>query len=250
MHVDLNADMGESFGPWVMGDDETLLEIVTSANIACGAHAGDPVVMGRTMRAAVQKGVGIGAHPGFADLQGFGRRRMTLAHEEVHALVQYQVAAAIGMARGAGGQLRHVKLHGALSNMAAEDEELARHCFGAALELDADLLIVAQAATGMERAAQALGCSWAGEIFADRGYEADGRLRQRSQPGAMIEDAEEAAARVAAMLQEGAILCGDGSKIEARIDTVCLHGDTPGAIETAARIRFALETAGIDLRKL
>lgn len=250
MKVDLNADMGEGFGRWTMGDDEALLEIVSSANIACGAHAGDPVVMAGVMRAAVAKGVGLGAHPGFSDLQGFGRRRMSLSPEELRALVQFQVAAAYGMARAAGGALRHVKLHGALSNMAAEDEELARHCYGAALEVDPALRIVAQAATGMQRAAEALGCSWAGEIFADRAYAPDGTLVPRSEPGAVIEEAEEAAARVAQMLAEGAIICVDGSRIEARIDTVCLHGDTPGAVETAARIRFALETSGIELSPL
>ncbi|MFT6228308.1 MAG: UPF0271 protein, partial [Paracoccaceae bacterium] len=164
--VDLNADMGESFGPWVMGNDAALLDVVTSANIACGFHAGDPDVMARTMALAVDKGVGIGAHPGFADLQGFGRRRMTLPHDTLRNMIRYQLGAAQAMARAAGGSVRHLKLHGALSNMAAQDPAMARACYEAALDVAPDIVIMVLAATAMEDVVRDLGCPWAGEIFA------------------------------------------------------------------------------------
>lgn len=248
--IDLNADMGEGFGPWRMGDDAALLEIVTSANIACGFHAGDPDTMLRTMRMAVDKGVGIGAHPGFADLEGFGRRRMVLPEDSLANLVRYQVGAAQAMARAAGGRLRHVKLHGALSNMAAEDRAMARACYEAALEVQGDLILMVQAATGMERAAVELGAEYAAEIFADRAYEEDGTLLDRSKPGAVLHDGAEAAARIVAMLAEGAIITASGKRIPARIDTVCVHGDTPGAVAMARTLRAALETQGVRVAGL
>ena len=204
--VDLNADMGESFGPWVMGQDAELLGVVTSANIACGFHAGDPDVMAATMREAARNGVGIGTHPGFADLQGFGRRRMNLPADTLRNLIRYQVAASVGMARAIGAQVRHLKLHGALANMASEDEPLARTCYEAALEVAPDLIVMVLAATAQQRAVEALGCAWAGEIFADRAYNADATLVDRSLPGAVIHDPAHAAERVVAMVQAGAIL--------------------------------------------
>lgn len=247
MRIDLNADMGEGFGPWTMGDDAALLKIVTSANIACGFHAGDPDVMARVMRLAVANGVGIGAHPGFADLQGFGRRRMVLAEESLANLIRYQVGAAQAMARAAGGRLAHVKLHGALSNMAAMDRAMARICFQAALEVQGDLILMVQAATEMERAAIDLCAPYAAEIFADRAYEKDGRLRDRSKPGAVLHDGAEAAARIVAMLNEGAIITASGQRIPTRIDTVCVHGDTPGALAMARELRATLEAAGVTV---
>ncbi len=248
--VDLNSDMGEGFGPWKMGDDAALLDIVTSANIACGFHAGDPDVMARTMRLALDKGVGIGAHPGFADLKGFGRRRLPLAQEELANAVAYQLGAAQAMAQLAGGQVRHLKLHGALANMASEDAGLARVCYEAALAVDPDIVIMVLAATTQETAARDLGCNWAGEIFADRAYEDDATLVDRSKPGAVLHDAEAAAVRILRMLEADAIIAESGKHIPCRIDTICLHGDTPDAVAMARGIRQHLEQAGITLAPL
>ncbi|MCB1332156.1 MAG: LamB/YcsF family protein [Roseivivax sp.] len=247
--VDLNADMGEGYGPWRMGDDAGLLQVVTSANIACGQHAGDWDTMATTMRAAAQQGVGIGAHPGFADLQGFGRRRVAMPAESVAHLVAYQVGAAQGVARACGTALRHLKLHGALANMAAEDEALARACFQAALAVAPDLVVIVIAGTAQQRAAQALGCRVACEIFADRAYTDDGLLMDRSQPGAVIHDPAVAAQRVLAMLRAGAIIAASGKHLPCAIDTVCVHGDTAEALYTARSIRALLEVQGITLRR-
>jgi len=247
--VDLNADMGESFGPWRMGDDARLLDIVTSANIACGFHAGDPDVMMATMSAAVANGVGIGAHPGFADLQGFGRRRMDLPEASLRNLLRYQVAAAQGMARAAGGAVGHVKLHGALANMAAEDEALARICYETVLEIGPDLTVFVLAGTAQERAAAALGARWAGEIFADRAYNDDATLRDRRRAGAVIHDPDRAAARMVEMVQAGAIVTESGKRLDARIDTICLHGDTPEAIAIARAVRDGLQAAGVTVSR-
>lgn len=250
MRIDLNADMGEGFGPWSMGDDAALLRIVTSANVACGFHAGDPDVMARTMRLAVENGVGIGAHPGFPDLQGFGRRRMLLPAESLANLVRYQVGAAAALALAAGGRLRHVKLHGALSNMAAADRAMARVCYEAALGVQDDLILMVQAATEMERASTDLGAGYASEIFADRAYEDDATLVDRRRPGAVIHDPARAAARMVDMVKAGAIIAESGRRIPTRIDTICLHGDTADAVEIARAVRAALETAGVTVARL
>ncbi|MFN3824282.1 MAG: LamB/YcsF family protein [Pseudorhodobacter sp.] len=243
--VDLNADMGESFGPWRMGNDAGLLDVVTSANIACGFHAGDADTMAATMRMAVAKGVGIGAHPGFADLQGFGRRRIALSAEELANLVTYQLGAAQAMARAAGGEVRHLKLHGALSNMASEDASLARICYEAALKVQPGIILMVLSATAMEAVARDLGCLWAGEIFADRAYKDDATLVARGLPGAMVTDPDLAATRILAMLREGAIIAESGRRIPTRIDTVCLHGDGETALPMARGLRAALEAAGL-----
>lgn len=248
--IDINADMGEGFGPWPMGDDAAMLGIVTSANIACGFHAGDPDTMLRTMRMAVERGVGIGAHPGFADLQGFGRRRMVLPADSLANLIRYQVGAAAAMAKAAGGRLRHVKLHGAMSNMAATDRMMALTCYRAALEVEDDLILMVQAATEMERAAVELGAAYAAEIFADRAYEEDGTLLDRSKPGAVLHDGAEAATRIAAMIAEQAIITASGKRIPSRIDTICVHGDTPGAVALARELRGALERGGVRVAGL
>ncbi|MDF9303360.1 LamB/YcsF family protein [Tritonibacter mobilis] len=247
--VDLNADMGESFGPWVMGRDAEVLDVVTSANVACGVHAGDWDVMAQTMADAVARGVGIGAHPGFPDLQGFGRRKLHLPHESLGNLVQYQVGAAQAMAEAAGGKVRHLKLHGAMANMAAADYDMALACYKAALQVAPEIIIMVMAGTQQQAAAEALGCNVACEIFADRAYNADASLVDRSLPGAVIHDAERAGARVAQMVQDGAILAEDGSRIPARIDTICLHGDTPEALEIARAVRRQLEDAGVTLQQ-
>ena len=249
MRVDLNADMGESFGPWKMGDDAGILKVVTSANIACGFHAGDPDVMAATMKMAVDNGVGIGAHPGFADLQGFGRRRLNLPAETLANMVRYQVGAAQAMARAAGGEVRHLKLHGALANMASEDEAMARTCYEAALAVAPDIIVMVLAATAQERAVRSLGCAWAGEIFADRAYNPDATLVDRSKPNAMVKDPEIAGPRMVEMVKAGAILPEEGDPIPAAVDTICLHGDGPTALAIARSVRSALEEAGIEVRQ-
>lgn len=243
--VDLNADMGESFGPWTMGDDAGLLPVITSANIACGFHASDPDVMAATMAAAVKAGVGIGAHPGFADLQGFGRRRLYLSHAELRALIAYQLGAAQAMAALVGGRVRHLKLHGALANMAAEDADMAHDCYSAARAVSPDIILVALAATAQEQAATALGGPWVAEVFADRAYNENASLVDRKLPGAVIHDPETAAARMVAMLRAGGIITASGKHIPTRIDTICLHGDTANAVEIARNTRAALTAAGI-----
>ncbi|MEK0164817.1 5-oxoprolinase subunit PxpA [Phaeobacter sp. A36a-5a] len=246
--VDLNADMGESFGPWTMGDDAALLDVVSSANIACGFHAGDADVMAATMALARDHGVGIGAHPGFDDLQGFGRRKMQVPQDTLANLIRYQLAAAQGMARAAGTEVRHLKLHGALSNMACVDHGMARTCYEAALDLDPDLIIMVLAATAMEEVVRELGCNWCGEIFADRAYNDDGTLVDRSLPGAVIHDPEIAGPRILKMVEEGAIITESGARIPTAIDTICLHGDTPTAVQLARSVRQSLSDGGIAIR--
>lgn len=247
--VDLNADMGESFGPWKMGDDAALLRVVTSANIACGGHAGDADVMAATMRMAHENGVGIGAHPGFMDLAGFGRNRLSVPRGTLQNQIRYQVAASVGMARSVGTQVRHLKLHGALANMASEDEELARDLYEAALSVAPDLIVMVLAATAQEAAVRSLGCKWAGEIFADRAYNDDATLVDRSKPGAVIHDAQTAAARMVEMVKAGAIITESGKHIPSRIDTICLHGDTAEAVQIATAVRKGLQDGGVTLAK-
>ena len=247
--VDLNADMGESFGPWNMGDDAALLQVVSSANIACGVHAGDWDIMAQTMALAVKNGVGIGAHPGFPDLQGFGRRKMHLPHGTLGNLVRYQLGAAQAMARAAGGQVRHLKLHGALANMAAEDKAMALACYRAALDVDPDLIVMVLAGTQQQAAVAELGCNTACEIFADRAYNDDATLVDRKLPGAVIHDPEVAGQRMLDMVQAGAIITESGKHIPTRIDTICLHGDTPTAVQIAARVRSMLEGAGVSIAR-
>ncbi|MEL7165610.1 MAG: 5-oxoprolinase subunit PxpA [Pseudomonadota bacterium] len=249
MQVDLNADMGESFGPWNMGDDAALLQTVTSANIACGAHAGDPDVMADTMGIALDHGVGIGAHPGFDDIRGFGRRRIDMPLKSLRNSIRCQVGASLGMARALGAELRHIKLHGALGNMTSEDEEMAKGCYDAALSVCPDAIIVVLAATAQERAARALGARFACEIFADRAYNEDATLVDRRLPGAVIHDADLAGQRMVEMVQEQAIITGTGARIDTPIDTICCHGDTPEAVEIAASVRRTLEGAGISVER-
>lgn len=250
MHkIDLNSDMGEGFGPWRMGDDKALLKIVTSANIACGMHAGDPDVIARTMALAVANGVGIGAHPGFADLQGFGRRRMTLPEPSLRNLIAYQLGAARALAKAAGGSVRHLKLHGALANMASEDVAMATACYEGALSVDPDIIIMVLAATQQQDAVEALGCRWAGEIFADRAYNDDATLVDRSLPSAVIHDADVAGQRMVEMVKAGAIITESGKRIPAAVDTICLHGDGATAVQIARTVRSALAVAGVSLRR-
>jgi len=245
--VDLNADMGESFGAWTMGDDAALLDVVSSANVACGLHAGDWDTMARTMALATTKNVGIGAHPGFPDLQGFGRRRMQIETQTLGNLVRYQLGAAQAMATSQGGRVRHLKLHGAMANMASEDKDMALACYRAALDVDPQIILMVLAGTQQQAAAQELGARVACEIFADRAYNDDATLVDRSKPGAVIHDPEEAGERILRMVQAGAIITESGTHLPTRIDTVCLHGDTPTAVGIARQVRQRLEGAGIGI---
>lgn len=245
MKLDLNSDMGEGAGA-----DAALLEVVTSANICCGLHAGGPLEMARVMALAAAKDVGIGVHPGFDDRANFGRTRMVLSKGELVDLIAYQTGAMAAVAQSKGLKLRHFKLHGALSNIASEDADLARICYAAALSVVPDLKLMVLSATAQEAAARDLNADWAGEIFADRAYNDDATLLDRSLPGAVLHDAEEAAARILAMLRAGAILSASGHRIPARIDTVCLHGDTPQALEMAKLLRRKLQAEGVVLQPL
>ena len=247
MRIDLNCDMGESYGAWRMGDDAAILEHVSSANIACGFHAGDPGTMRATVEIALAKGVAIGAHPSFPDLQGFGRRQMTLKPGEVYDLCVYQIGALAAFARVAGGRLHHVKAHGALSNMAARDPALAEAVTRAARDVDPGLISYAQAGTELVRAAEKLGQPYASEVFADRSYLDDGQLTPRHRPGAMIEQADAAIAQVLRMLREGRVRSITGKDVTVRADTVCVHGDQPRALEFARRLRAALAREGVTV---
>ena len=247
MKVDLNSDMGEGFGPWRMGDDAALLDVITSANIACGFHAGDPDVMAETMRLAAKNGVGIGAHPGFADLKGFGRRRLNIGADELGNMIAYQLGAAEGVAKSVGAKIRHFKLHGALANMCAEDATLAKTCYSAALRVNPEIILMVLAETAQQAVVQELGANWAGEIFADRAYEDDATLVDRSKAGAVLHDADMAAERILDMLREDAIIAESGKRMPAKIDTICLHGDTPEAVEMARALRTKLSAAGVTL---
>ncbi len=245
--IDLNADMGEGFGPWPMGNDAELLRIVSSANIACGFHAGDPTTMAKTIGTAKAKDVGIGAHPGFPDLQGFGRRRMDMTAEDLANAIRYQFGAIKGLATAAGASVRHFKLHGALANMCSEDETLARTAYKAALSVDPNVILFVLAETAQQTAAEALGARFAGEIFADRAYNDDATLRDRKLPGAVIHDPDVAAKRVVEMVKAGAIIAESGKKIPTRVDTICLHGDTSTALDIAGTIRKALTAENIEI---
>ena len=243
--LDLNCDMGEGFGAWKMGDDAALLDHVTSANIACGFHAGDPGTIHRTVELALEKGVAIGAHPSLPDLQGFGRRSMNVSAEEAYDLVLYQIGALAGFATACGGKLAHVKPHGALYNMAAKDARLARAIARAVRDFDAALVLFGLAGSELVRAGGQAGLKTANEVFADRTYQADGSLTPRTQPDAMIHDADAAIAQVRRMVGEGRVRSQQGSDVPVQPDTLCIHGDEPGAVDFAKRIRQALAADGV-----
>lgn len=245
--LDLNSDMGESFGAWTMGNDSALLRYVTSANIACGFHAGDPATMRRTVTEAVERGVAVGAHPGLPDLQGFGRRVMAVSAAEVYDMAVYQIGALAGFAAAAGTRLNHVKTHGALYNMTAKDPKLADAIARAAHDVDPGLLIYA-ASPNMADAAQAHGLGVAYEVYADRSYQDDGSLTPRSQPHAMIEDVDQSIAQVKRMVKEGVVRALSGKEVKVRADTLCIHGDQPGAALFAQRIHEALTADGISIK--
>jgi UPF0271 protein len=249
MRVDLNSDMGESFGAWTMGDDAAMLKIVTSANVACGFHGGDWNVMAETARVAKENGVAIGAHPSFNDRDGFGRRVIRGdSMAEIERMVAYQIGAMQAMATLAGHKVTFVKPHGALGNLAAEEGEFALACGRAIKAVDPKLVYVVMPGLAAERAADKLGLAVAREIFADRTYDDSGQLTSRKKPGAVIHDADGAARRVLQALQERAITTVTGRKIKVEIDTICVHGDTPTAVAMARAVRKALEAAGVTLR--
>jgi UPF0271 protein len=248
--MDLNADMGESFGPWVMGHDERLMTSITSANVACGFHGGDPQVMRRTLRLARTHGVAIGAHPGFPDLVGFGRREIRASPAEIEDFVLYQIAALAGVARAEGLSLQHVKAHGALYNMAARDLAMAAAIARAVRSFDPSLILFGLPNSALIVAGQQAGLRVAGEAFADRAYEPDGSLQSRSIPGSVIHDPETVVARAVQMVTTGTVVATDGSAIDLRADTLCLHGDTPGAADLAQRVRAGLEQAGVRVSAL
>ena len=250
MRIDLNADVGESLGPWPMGDDAALIPLVTSVNIACGFHAGDPSTIERTVALAAAAGVAIGAHPGYPDLVGFGRRDLAMTPPDLEAAIVYQVGAVATFARAAGAELRHVKAHGALYNRAAVDTATAEVVARAVRRCSPDLVLVGLAGSRLLAAGVRAGLRTAAEAFPDRAYEADGTLTLRGRAGAVLEDSAEIAERAVRMARDGEVVAVDGSTIAIEADTICLHGDTPGAVEHARAVRAALGAAGIDVRAL
>lgn len=251
MHaIDLNSDLGESFGAYTLGMDEKLMEYITSANVACGWHAGDPLVMQKTIRAAAKNGVAVGAHPGYPDLMGFGRREIKITPEEAYTYVLYQLGALDAFARTEGVKIQHVKPHGALYNQACKDEKLAGAICRAAQAFDRELIVLAPYNSAFRTASEAIGQPFAGEFFADRAYLPDGSLVPRSQPGAVIHDADEACRRVLQMAREGTVTCLDGTELTMRCVSVCVHGDNAEALATVKKIRGALEDDGVLLRAM
>jgi 5-oxoprolinase (ATP-hydrolysing) subunit A len=250
MKIDLNCDMGESFGRYELGEDEAVLAEVTSANIACGLHAGDPLVMDRTVTLAVQKGVAVGAHPGYPDLQGFGRRVMDLTTAEVETFVMYQVAALAGFARAHGIELAHVKPHGALYNQAAKDAATAEAITRGVRRFSRELILVGLAGSVLLEAGAAAGLVTAAEGFPDRAYNLDGTLRSRREPGAVLDSVEAICENAVRLAKEG-IRVVDGAEARyIKVETLCIHGDHAGAAQNAAAVRRALAAQGIELARL
>lgn len=250
MRIDLNSDLGESFGPWAMGQDAALMESISSANVACGFHAGDPGAMRVTVALAKSKGVAIGAHPGFPDLVGFGRREMKASPQDVEDLVLYQLAALAGMASAQGVRLQHVKAHGALYNMACRDRSLADAIARAVAAFDKSLILFGLPKSELLKAGEHAGLRVAAEVFADRAYERDGSLAARNKPGSVTHDVAAVVERAVAMVRDRRVVSLDGSVVPLEADTICLHGDTPGAADLARAVRKGLEAAGVTIRNL
>lgn len=247
--IDLNCDMGEGFGAYRIGDDEAMLDVVSTANVACGFHAGDPVVMRETILAAKARGVAVGAHPSFMDAYGFGRRRISGdTPEELEAQLVYQIAAIDGMARSLGWPITHMKTHGALGNMAAEDPDLANICVRAVRAINPDLVFVALPYSETEKAARKAGLNVAIEVYADRSYQDNGMLTPRRTEGAVIEDMNQSLDQVLQMVRDGVIPTTGGNKLAVEAATICMHGDTPGAVATASRLRDALVAEGVAIQ--
>jgi UPF0271 protein len=247
MIVDVNSDLGESFGRWTLGDDERMLGIVSSANIACGFHAGDPVGIRRTVRGAVSSGVTIGAHVGYRDLAGFGRRNLDVASAELVADVIYQIGALQAIVRAEGGEVTYVKPHGALYNTIVHDSRQARDVVDAVAAVDPRLVLLGLPGSAVLRIAEEQGIPTATEAFADRAYTPEGTLVSRREPGAVLHDADDIASRMVTLVTEGTVTAIDGSTVAVRADSLCVHGDSPGATDMAARVRAALTEAGVGI---
>jgi 5-oxoprolinase (ATP-hydrolysing) subunit A len=250
MKIDLNCDMGESFGAWEMGADEALMDVVTSINVACGFHAGDATVMRRTVATALRKNVSIGAHPSYLDLQGFGRREMNMSAEEVFDIAVYQIAALKGIVESQGGRLHHVKPHGALYNAAAKDENLANALAEATKVIDDGLIFYGLSGSALISEAEKIGLQTAAEVFADRTYQSDGSLTPRSQNNALIGDTETAVRQVIKIIKEKRVTAVDGSRIYLNADTICIHGDGKHALAFAVAIKNRLIAEEINLKSL
>lgn len=247
MRIDLNSDLGESFGAYTIGNDSEVLKYVSSANVACGFHAGDPFVMHKTVDLALNNHVAIGAHPGLMDLNGFGRRKMDIKPQEAYDIVLYQVGALNAFVKAAGGKLQHVKPHGALYNMAAKDEALSLAIAKAVYAVDPSLILFGLAGSFLIKAGEQIGLLTASEVFADRTYQPDGSLTPRTQPNAMITDDDKAIAQVLGMIKEGVVYTTAGEKVNVKADTVCIHGDSLKALEFAKKITQALAKENIEL---
>lgn len=246
--IDLNSDLGEGFGSWSMGDDIAMLDLVSSANVACGYHAGDPDIMRRTVREAKARGVAIGAHPGLNDLKGFGRRRISnLSAEEIENLAAYQIGALIGVAALEGARVTHVKAHGALSNMACDDAVIAGALARAVAAFTPKLAFVVMPKTELERAGEELGLQVVREVFADRAYLDNLRLMPRDRPEALLHDPKALKAQIRNIVSSGTIATASGAKVRVQVDTICVHSDTPGAVEIAQAVRRELAAAGVTL---
>ena len=248
MRVDLNADVGEGAAGGALGHDLALMQSITSANVACGFHAGDPGIMRATIELARAHGVAVGAHPGFPDLEGFGRRELQVAPRDVEDFVVYQVGALAAIAAAQGVRLQHVKPHGALFNMAARDAALADAVARATAMIDPSMMLFGLPGSELNAAGRRAGLKTACEAFADRAYQPDGALVSRQQPGAVIHDADVVVARAVRMVRDQAVEAIDGSTVPLIVDTICVHGDTPGAADLAAHIRAALTAAGIEVK--
>ena len=249
--VDLNSDLGESFGAYTIGDDAAMLKIISSANVACGFHGGDPLVMHDTLRLARDNGVGVGAHPGFNDLWGFGRRPILGdSPDDIEKQLIYQIGAIQAMATSLGMKVGHYKVHGALNNMACVDADLAMATARAVKAVDRELIYLVMPGSEMEKAGEALGLNIAREIFADRGYRDDGMLVPRKTAGAMIEDADEAARRMVDFVTSGMVESVNGKRIAVKIDSICVHGDSPQAVVMADKVHAALIAAGVAIRPM
>jgi len=247
LRVDVNSDLGESFGAYKMGMDDKVLPLVTSANIACGFHAGDPTVMKKTVRLAMASGAALGAHPGMPDLVGFGRRKLDISLEDAYNIVVYQVGALAAFAKAAGGKLQHVKPHGALYNMAGKDAKLAEAIAQAIYDVDKSLILFALAGSESITAAEKIGLKTASEVFADRSYQEDGSLTPRSKPGAMITDEDASIKQVLSMVMDHKVTTLSGKVIPVKADTLCIHGDGEKALLFAEKIRKALTENGVEI---
>ena len=250
MRIDINSDTGESFGAYTIGRDAGLFRSITSANVAAGFHAGDPSVLRATIRLAKANGVAVGAHPGFPDLVGFGRRELNVTPQEAEDFVLYQIAAVAGVAAAVGVRLQHVKPHGALFNMAVRNKELAAAIAGAVAAFDKTLILFGLPGSEILNAGRAAGLRVAAEVFADRAYEPDGSLASRRKPNSVIHDPDAVVTRAVRMVKERTVVAIDGSVVPLEADTICVHGDTPGSDDLAAKIRAGFESAGVAVRPI